>query len=43
MRDRTTRGDGGLGTPVDERSMLVFELLVAGVGLAACVLLSLMR
>ncbi len=44
MTEWTTRGDQRAGTPVvDERSMRILEILVAGIGLAACALLNLLR
>ena len=48
MMEWTTRRDqragSRAGTPVvDERSMRILEILVAGIGLAACALLNLLR
>ena len=43
MTDGTTRTDQRAGNPVDERSMRILEILVAGIGLAACALLNLLR
>ncbi len=43
MTEWTTRTDQPAKTPVDERSMRILEILVAGIGLAACALLNLLR
>lgn len=43
MTESTAGTEERPATPVDERSMRILEILVAGMGLAACALLTLVR